>query len=233
MAISATHYRILKELKASGVLPQGGRILEIGMANWYGDADSGEFAPGESDLFAIVRKLYDWLMAPTSVDSIDMDPAAISRGAVAADLNYPLVTGRYHTVINHGTAEHIFNVDNVFCVMHDACEVGGLMIHESPFTGWVDHGFWNINPTVFYDLAAANGYEVVGVWLEHLKSQTTIAVECREHIHHLRRSEQLPDDAMLFVVMRKSTDELFRVPMQGVYAGTVSEETQLAWRDLR
>lgn len=247
MAISKTHYELLRELKRRGVLPQGGSILEIGQANFYGDFDPKEivkdlpndFSGGLYAMplcpFHVANLIYFAMFGikPASpITSIDLDPNA-SR-AQRLDLNEPVtLEHQFDTSINHGTAEHIFNIAQVFRTMHDWTKPGGLMIHESPFTGWVDHGFYCLQPTLFYDVAAANGYEVVGVWLEHLASQTTIAIECREHIHHLARADQLPNNAMLFVVLRNVGDSDFKVPMQGVYAGAVSDETKQAWRTLR
>ena len=35
------------------------------------------------------------------------------------------------------------------------------MLHCMPFLGWVDRGFFNFQPTFYWDLAEANGYHVV------------------------------------------------------------------------
>ena len=37
MAISVPHYLVIRDLYRYGMLPQGGALLEIGEANWYGD----------------------------------------------------------------------------------------------------------------------------------------------------------------------------------------------------
>jgi hypothetical protein len=132
-------------------------------------------------------------------------------------------------VINHGTAEHIFNIAQVFISIHSACKVGGLMIHESPFTGWIDHGFYCLQPTLFYDLAAANGYEIVSVDVEEIKSQTIIPIKDRDRF----TQQTFPDNSMLFVVFRKRTAEPFRIPAQGYYAKTLSEAGHEAWSALR
>lgn len=238
MAISKTHFLLLQELKAKGVLQQGGSILEIGKANWYGDAPVSLVDPDlpvDADPFQIARRVYETLLSPRVVTSIDLDHAAVD--AQRHDLNTVEAAsgdvGAFDLCINHGTAEHIFNIANVFRLMHDATADGGVMIHESPFTGWVDHGFYSLQPTLFWDVAAANGYEVVGMWLEHLASQTIIQVLDRGHVLWMTRADQLPNNAMLFVVMRKGGDAEFRVPMQSVYSAGATEETRKAWRELR
>lgn len=235
MAISHTHYRLLRELRDLGELPIAGNILEIGQANWYGDCSAEEFAPGERDMFAVVRKLYQWLMRPLAVVSIDLDQNAAD--ALRLDLNEAQRgphDAQFELTINHGTAEHIFNIANVFRLMHNATKPGGLMIHEAPFTGWLDHGFYCLQPTLFFDLAAANGYRVGLMAIEVLSTQSVIVVPSREAVYEMARAGNLPNNAMLFVALRKGVEESeFRVPMQGVYSADASEETRQAWRELR
>lgn len=261
MAISLTHYQLLKLLKDRGELPQGGRILEIGKANWYGDSLPSVVDPAladDADGFEVVERLYGQLFSPKpgcrkpernpketrqqleqpSVIAFDQDQPAVERGAKPWDLNTFAILfedGRdtFSTVINHGTAEHVFNIANVFNVMHDACVVGGLMIHEAPFTGWQSHGFFNLQPTLFYDVARENGYEMVLVATEHLRSRSYQIYDSHEAILQAKFRDQLPDHAMLFVAMRKKSDGLFKIPTQAVYCGAASEFVRQAWRELR
>lgn len=81
------------------------------------------------------------------------------------DLNYDSVAeadkGGFDLVLNYGTSEHVMNQLNFYQTMHDACNVGGCMIHAIPFTGLTNHGFFNTNPKFFINLAANNKYEVL------------------------------------------------------------------------
>jgi SAM-dependent methyltransferase len=229
MAISATHYHLLCSLRDK--LPHGGTLLEIGEANWYGDIQPDfPYQPG-SNLFEIAKACYASLFAPERTVAIDKDgtPAALRH-----DLNQPFDLGeQFDVVINHGTAEHIFNVAQVFRSMHDHCQPGGLMIHESPFTGWIDHGFYCLQPTLFYDLAAANCYEIVLVAVEDFAAKSYQRLTTRDHAVELAAAGELPPNGTLFVVFRKLFDMEFRVPCQGYYAGTLSHKGSKAWEVLR
>lgn len=243
MAISAAHFAILKELHKRGVLPQGGSILEIGQANVYGDFDPQRIydliEPGLpvacKDPYEQADMLYMALFNDEEKISIDLG----GPDAIKADLNLAqeIWNGwerqQFDTVYNHGTAEHVFNIGQVFRTMHDCCKVGGIMLHESPFTGWIDHGFYCLQPTLFWDVAEANGYKIEFVALENLAERSWKEIQTREEILQMRAANCLPDNLMLFVVFRKETDEPFKVPMQGVYAGKVSQEATRAWRQLR
>jgi hypothetical protein len=223
MAISSPHAEILKGL----VLPRGGTLLEIGEANWYGDVEPDFPCRDKSNLFAIAKDFYAHLFAPSRVVSVDMHG---TDKAWKCDLNKPLPPlGTFDVLINHGTAEHVFNIAQVFASMHAACKVGGLMIHESPFTGWIDHGFYCLQPTLFFDVAAVNGYEIVGMYLEDLRAKSYLRLESREQVAQLT----LPPNLMLFVVFRKQSAEPFRIPMQGYYDGRLSSAGERAWRELR
>jgi putative sugar O-methyltransferase len=67
---------------------------------------------------------------------------------------------QFDVATNFGTAEHVFNIGNMFRSMHDALRPGGVALHILPTFGDIDHGFFNIHPTAYFDLAAANDYVI-------------------------------------------------------------------------
>jgi SAM-dependent methyltransferase len=230
MAISGTHVRLLRSLR--DILPRGGSLLEIGEANWYGDVAPDFPCPNGIDFFAIAKAFYADLFAPSRIVAVDING---TPEALRQDLNGPLDLGgeTFDMVINHGTAEHVFNIAQVFRSMHDHCDPGGLMVHDAPFTGWIDHGFYNLNPTLFYDLAAANCYELTLAAVENIRSGECIRLEGRDHIGRLARVGQLPFNANLFVAFRKVAAGAFRLPFQGYYNQTLSPAGVLAWENAR
>jgi hypothetical protein len=65
---------------------------------------------------------------------------------------------RYNVVLDAGTLEHVFHLPNAFAVCHAMLKEGGRMIHMSPATNFVDHGFYMMSPTLFQDYYDANGW---------------------------------------------------------------------------
>ena len=59
----------------------------------------------------------------------------------------------------------IFNQFNVFKTIHDLTKPGGFIFHQLPGQGYYDHGFYNYQPTFFFDLAEANDYSMIGFWM--------------------------------------------------------------------
>lgn len=264
MAIAIPHYNALKELHRCGKLPQGGTILEIGEANYYGDLPLGELLADLGDVpdearrdqlrrqffqavkieenqaypltewaaFDLVKIIYGVFFNPLAVASIDKQG---TPHALKFDLNEPLpipIDG-FQTIFNHGTAEHIFNIAQVFRTMHERCAVGGLMIHESPFTGWIDHGFYTLQPTLYLDVAEVNHYEVEYVAVTEIKSQLLRAFSSREELLTWAAEDAIPNNAMLFVALRKTREAAFEIPMQGYYAERLGKAAKNAWHALR
>lgn len=226
MAISAPHYHLFKSLKP--ILPLRGRLLELGEANWYGDIEPDFPCDKGGTLFAIAKAFYAATFVPSKIVSVDMNG---TPDALRQDINNQLDLGgeQFDIVINHGTAEHVFNIAQVFKTMHDHTVDGGLMVHESPCTGWIDHGFYCLQPTLFYDLAAANCYEIVIVAFEHIDTGWTHRLESRDELTRL----DVPNNSMLFVVYRKRGDGPFKIPIQGYYSRSLSEAGVKAWETRR
>jgi len=143
--------------------------------------------------------------------------------AIVADLNSPVDLPPVDLVTNNGTGEHIFDQASVFRNAHDLCAVGGFMIHCLPMTPWVNHGFYNYNPILFRDIAAANGYKVH--WLSlcsrfemgwNISSEAWPFVEKRptELIDAMR---SINGEIMICVIWQKLLDGRFRTPIQGKY----------------
>ncbi len=250
MAISEAHFNLLCDLRRRNVLPENPCLLEIGQATYYGDMDKKriveackEFRP---EYVERMQKDISEDRGPRHLASLiylsmfnekcewrSIDPGG-DEWAIKEDLNEPLDLGElFNLVYNHGTAEHVFNIANVFKVMHDHCEVGGVMIHEAPFTGWVNHGFWNLQPTAFYDVARANNYRIEGLWIMHLPSVQTWRFDSQEHLLREMQSGKLPNNLNLFVAFRKIWDRPFGVPQQGIYTDFSSNEVREAWSSMR
>jgi hypothetical protein len=257
MAISVIEYQLMRTLRQQNCLPLGGDLLEIGEANWYGDLsldllreDIAAFAVPEKRqalleaLEAAIRSpmgptgwdvakvFWHTFLQPASISAIDLHGSEIAQ---QLDLNQPIRLGRqFHLVHNNGTLEHIFDIAQAFRNMHDLTLPGGVMIHQAPFVGWVDHGFYSLHPTLFWDLAETNNYHIITlIYAEH-KPPRIETLQSREAILELARSNRIGRNGSLAVAFQRPlAAEPFRVPMQGYYAGRVSQEAVDAWSALR
>ena len=253
MAITAIEYSLIRTLRRKDILPLGGEVLEIGEANWYGDAgvqdlldDIGEFAR-ESDretlkrrledlipcrpprLFDIAKVFWEVFLQPRSLTAIDFHGGP---DALKLDLNQPIDLGRrFDVVMNLGTVEHVFNVARAMATIHDHTRPGGLMLHGMPLTGWLEHGFYSFNSTFYFDLARANGYEVALAIYAELEPLKLITLRDRESIMRLSKQDGVGRNSLIYVVLRRPASEAaFQPPMQGYYANAVSQAAAERWQ---
>ena len=84
-----------------------------------------------------------------------------SRGfEIVLDLNHPAppeLLGKYDLVFDGGTLEHCFNVGQVMRNILGFAKVGGYILHVNPLN-FFNHGFFNFNPTFYYDWYARSGH---------------------------------------------------------------------------
>ena len=257
MALTRIDFSLFKQLRERGLLPLGGDMLELGWSNWFSDVPNSELraaveqfardderddlvemldqviASNQPDaMFHIARVFWFALLQPTSITAIDLHAP---EPALRLNLNGPVNLGRHFDyVFNLGTAEHVFDVAQLFKTVHNHTKPGGYMIHAMPFTGWIDHGFYSFNPTFYWDVAAQNNYGVplmLHAELEPLK-MTTIA--SREHALSLAQSGAFEGSSLLYSIFQKApTESAFTAPMQGYYAGTLSKSANDSWQTLR
>ena len=259
MAITSFSYAIIRSAFENDLLPTNGSILEFGEANWYGDVpldalaqDIKTFATSQEHLarlggllndaqkletapmvFALAKIFYGTFFGTETTTAIDFHG---TEQCLQMNLNQPIdLDEQFDVTINNGTAEHIFNIGQFFSTMHDKTLPGGLMIHEGPMiNGWVDHGFVNFQPTLFFDMAAANGYEILLFCIGALEPLAAHVFDNREDILKFAENEKLPDNTVFMTLLRKAdTESDFVLPMQGFYSEGLSAEAQGAWKKLR
>lgn len=257
MAITQVEYALIRKLREVGVLKPGSSLIEFGQSNWYGDvpleqlhADIDLFAALEKRaslrarldhltaskpqemLFDIAGVFYECFLDPSQYAAIDYGGTAIAR---KHDLNTPLTAvGQFDVAIDFGTGEHIFDVKTFFQNVHNVAKPGGVMIHSLPWHGFHDHGFFNFHPTLYFDMAAANGYRVLNVSCGAINPPQVHALNTREACVAFAKSGNLPANAELLAVYQKGPQEQpFRVPVQGYYGGVLSEGLKSDWLSMR
>jgi hypothetical protein len=248
---------VLTSFREHQILPPRPRVLELGESNWYGDVTPKQL---EQDIYRLIENpderdrqalrlreiaaanrpdvLYEMARLFFEIALQHSEYSAVDPGTPGSryrfDLNLPLpIPERFDLVINIGTAEHIFNVHQFFKTAHELTRAGGLMMHSSPFTGWLDHGFFNFQPTFFFDLARANSYEIISFICGRINPFQYVQVNSHDDIPRLIQAKKIPEGSHINVLMRKISDADFQVPVQAYYAGVLSAESRKMWHELR
>ena len=162
-------------------------------------------------------------------DYLDCD--VNGRATLALDLNHPIpadLRGRFGTIVNGGTLEHIFDLKQSMENLHLLIKAGGTLIHMVPLT-WYDHGFFNLNPILFHSLVKVNRYSILAegyyvlagalpdspkrpkLFLTRSGEEDPIAAQ---KMASLLTGDSLPANMMYLVALRKDTDDKFVPPYQ-------------------
>ena len=230
MGLGAAFLSDLAELKRSGELDGAHRVVEIG-AQQLADSlvQSAELVEA-CRLFGCVKPL---LLTPVGAKRFtaaapfsDVFWSALGFEHTAIDIDGPAIPldlnrdsvpdglrGTFDLVINAGTTEHLANQENAFRVIHDLVRPGGLMYHEVPAGGLIDHGFISYQPKFFFWLCEQNDYKLVRFTMTESAHSPVPA-----HMRNLNRRfggampEHVPDWT-LRVALRKRWDRPFFTPI--------------------
>jgi hypothetical protein len=249
MAITHNDRAVFLRLRHAGLLPPQPSMLEFGEGQWFGDVpaemlseDIDALVDDERQREELHQRMVDVVCGDSPYQSWDLAKVffkacldyrkytAIDLGgtpdARKLDLNYPVDLGeQFDILINAGTAEHVFNIGQLFKSAHELTRPGGLMIHVMPFRGWLEHGFYSFNSTFYWDLAAANDYTMLIHAYVELSPPKIIELTRREQIMDLAAAGQLGKNATLYGVMKKAdAASEFRIPTQHIYTRTTPKQ---------
>lgn len=141
----------------------------------------------------------------STIDCVDIHQ---SRGVErVVDLNQEHDFGLYDLVIDAGTIEHCCNIGQALMNAVNAVKVGGYIFHVPPMS-MMNHGFYNISPTLLHDFYTQNGWTI-----EHFTAHgKTGPVD----LHPTKRFQAKPD-AWMFFLAKRNSDLKPKWPMQTKY----------------
>lgn len=245
MAISALEYSFLSAIAQKNVFPTKPSVLEFGEQHWHGDISIDVLSniinqvengsrkknlinaltaiselEGKKKNFGLAKVAYQLLLDYSTISAIDLHG---TDEAFKFDLNEPVpIDQSFDVTINLGTGEHVFNVYQFFKTVHDLTSPGGIMIHAMPFLGWIDHGFFNFQPTFYWDLAQYNDYQIISFMLQpNLNSLVEFSDRAGiiRYIQKLASEGHYVNSSNLYAVFKKNntTSQPFRIPMQSFF----------------
>jgi hypothetical protein len=94
-----------------------------------------------------------------SLDCSDFEHADFVFDLNRSDLPKELIE-RFDVIYDGGTIEHVFHVPQALHNLFRMLRVGGRIIHGSPSSNHMDHGFYMFSPTLFWDFYCANRFEI-------------------------------------------------------------------------
>ena len=235
-------------LQRNGFLtPEKNKLLDIGPQNVYSVREEqirefvsrqGGAAVAEDVLESEIKRLIYFstprpeerttlLSEITDLTNIKYNSVDVCPGlkTTILDLNFDPVPndmiGHYDVVLNFGTTEHILNQWNCFEFMHEALKVGGVVYHQLPASGYLDHGYYCYTPLFFREMAQANEYVVEQLAVTHAGESNIDAIGVSARAGetlltgdaHLGQNNRIPA-LNIHVILGKTTDAAFRASLE-------------------
>ena len=139
-----------------------------------------------------------------------VDVARLNGCEDIADLNVPQDVGQYDLVINPGTLEHCFNIGVAMMNASNAVKPGGYIYHEMPM-GMLNHGFYNICPTMLYDFYTQNDWRIEVFMAANIKSALHITPNFATKRHAMQ------GESLIICFAKRNSDAPLRWPIQAKY----------------
>jgi hypothetical protein len=157
-------------------------------------------------------------------ETFSLDISAYEGADFLFDLNNDCppshLLSRFGAILNGGTLEHVFNIPHALTAITRMLRPGGIIIHVVPVHNWIDHGFYQISPTLLYDYYMTARFDILesaGLVLtaEGGASCTVIPVAPGD----LAGNRGFMDSAVLCMFAARKTDTALEVvtPVQSVY----------------
>jgi len=112
----------------------------------------------------------DWLLKSLGFDEIvRVDVSDYESSDLIFDLNdsqTPVsLLNRFDLVLDSGTLEHVFDFAAGLRHCVRMVRTAGRVIHLTPSSNCVEHGFYSVSPTLYTDYYSASGFTIDRIWL--------------------------------------------------------------------
>lgn len=158
-------------------------------------------------------------------DYYDIDKFDYEKPQILHDLNTPIsaeLYDKFNLIIDSGTIEHIFDVRQVMENIARMCKEGGWVVHITPSSNFVDHGFFSFSPCFFYDFYRVNGFDDFTCYVLQLNVNNYLDPCYYIEYHYgmnLHGLIQPNKEILVFFAARKTAKvESVVIPTQGIYA---------------
>lgn len=149
---------------------------------------------------------------------------------IIIDLNMP-VDNKYHNkfdvILDVGTLEHVFNIPRALENIKLMCKPGGTIILSTWTSNAINHGFYQICPTLFYDYFSSNGFEnfscfiLVGSSLNYEKRAKIYEYKIDGMTKDMTLGSKTGVETMFFAnKLLKNSGGQQKIPIQSIYYGS-------------
>ena len=157
-----------------------------------------------------------------TVDTLDVD--SYEGANIIFDLNNDEcpknLINQYDFIYDGGTLEHVFNIGIALKNLSKFLKKQGVVFHSNPCNGYIDHGFYQISPTLYFDYYLRNEFEIVSCVI----SDRSIGLKTLNINQDLYRTYSAdfallnsPKSILNFSAKKSQNKENYLNPQQGYY----------------
>jgi SAM-dependent methyltransferase len=153
-----------------------------------------------------------------------LDYSDFEGAEIVHDLNKPPteeLKGQFDLIVDSGTIEHVFDIRQALMNIAIMLREGGRVIHLAPANNYVNHGFYQFSPTIFFDYYGANSFiDLRGYLIEHdtylpeSRAWEIFEINAERQPPHIISKKSL---AVLFIAEKTKDSTVDRVPIQSSY----------------
>lgn len=161
--------------------------------------------------------------------SVRIDRSSYEGAEESLDLNSQEtpdhLANAFDLILDSGTIEHIFEIGRAMQHCLRMTKLGGRIIHLTPTSNAVNHGFYSVSPALFADYYRTNGCEIEKLWLCRMKSNFVRgpweAYDCLSSDRNWLPLGRLDGALWLtYAVIKKVTILQPQIPQQSFYVDT-------------
>jgi SAM-dependent methyltransferase len=161
------------------------------------------------------------LLGVTNVFVLDI--SNYENADIICNLNYDIrdnLINKFDIILDCGTIEHIFNVRTAMENISKMLKPGGRVILMTPTSNFMDHGFYSISPTFFFDYYSQNNFTDMRAYI--IESYPNYFHKCKLYKYHYERQRQQPirtknELGTYFTAKKVSNSTSDVIPTQGCY----------------
>ena len=138
---------------------------------------------------------------------------------------------KFDLIVDGGSLEHCFNLPNALNSLNLMLRNDGIIFHSNPANKMLDHGFYQISPTLYSDYYQAAGFDLLYGGLSDTQTKLLTYVKIEKYTADLYRSNggrrhasNLPRMYVLFAVRKTSHSIMPNSVIQNYYQKMHSDD---------
>ncbi len=177
------------------------------------------------------QKLFFETLGFKKIDTLDVSD--YEGAEILFDLNKQNtpkeLQNKYDFIYDGGTLEHLFYIGNALSHLTKMIKRMGIIFHNNPCNGYIDHGFFQVSPTLYFDYYLTNNFKIiysglidqsVGIKVFPVRQDLYRTLDMNFSVKNTHRC------VLNFSVQKLNDISEIKIPQQGYYSNLWEKEEQ-------